>query len=122
MEQALPFRHIRKPRVPLSTLLLQHFWLPVPGSWLLSRARVRSDDAAALCRLHGHRGWKAQVLLTYADVSDITQWSTPAIVAPASGDRINVELSVEPGSGRLDLMTNDRSYTGNTLFDVSYIT
>ena len=65
---------------------------------------------------------KAQVLLTYADVSDITQWSTPAIVAPASGDRINVELSVEPGSGRLDLMTNDRSYTGNTLFDVSYIT
>jgi len=65
---------------------------------------------------------KAQVLLTSADVSDITQWSTPAIVAPASGDRINVELSVEPGSGRLDLMTNDRSYSGNTLFDVSYIT
>src|SRR5213076_3100327 len=45
-----------------------------------------------------------------------------AIVAPAPGDRINVELSVEPSSGRLDLMTNDRSYSGNTLFDVSYIT
>ena len=67
-------------------------------------------------------GGKAQVLLTYANVTDITQWSTPAIVAPASGDRINVELSVEPSSGRLDLMTNDRSYTGNTLFDVAYIT
>jgi hypothetical protein len=67
-------------------------------------------------------GRKAQILLTYADVADITKWSTPAIVAPASGDRINVELSVEPGSGRLDLMTNDRSYTGNTLFDVAYIT
>src|SRR5439155_589005 len=43
-------------------------------------------------------------------------------VSTAPGDRINVELSVEPSSGRLDLMTNDRSYTGNTLFDVSYIT
>ena len=64
---------------------------------------------------------KAQILLTYADVADITKWSTPAFVAPASGDRINVELSVEPSSGRLDLMTNDRSYTGNTLFDVAYI-
>jgi hypothetical protein len=67
-------------------------------------------------------GGKAQVFLTYADVAGITKWSTPAIAAPASGDRINVELSVEPGSGRLDMMTNDRSYTGNTLFDVSYIT
>ena len=65
---------------------------------------------------------KAQVFLTYADVNDITTWSTPAVVTPASGDRINVELSVEPSSGRLDLMTNDRSYSGNTLFDVSYIT
>ncbi len=65
---------------------------------------------------------KAQVLLTYADVGDITKWSAPAIVAPAAGDRINVELSVEAGSGRLDMMTNDRSYSGNTLFDVSYLT
>ncbi|MFN2570075.1 MAG: sialidase family protein [Gemmatimonadales bacterium] len=65
---------------------------------------------------------KAQILLTYANVADLTQWSTPAIVAPGSGDRINVELSVEPASGRLDLMTNDRSFSGNTLFDVSYIT
>jgi hypothetical protein len=65
---------------------------------------------------------KAQILLTYADVADITKWSTPAIVAPGAGDRINVELSVEPGSGRLDMMANDRSYTGNTLFDVSYFT
>src|SRR6266550_2150298 len=67
-------------------------------------------------------GGKAQILVTYANVSDITNWTTPTVVAPASGDRINVELSVEPSSGRLDLMTNDRSYAGNTLFDVSYIT
>jgi Neuraminidase (sialidase) len=67
-------------------------------------------------------GGKAQILLTYADVRNITAWSTPAVVAPASGDRINVEMSVEPASGRIDMMANDRSYTGNTLFDVSYIT
>lgn len=67
-------------------------------------------------------GGKAQILLTYANVSNISKWTTPAIVAPAPGDRINAELSVEPASGRIDIMTNDRSYTGNTLFDVSYIT
>jgi len=67
-------------------------------------------------------GGAAQVFLTSAVVADITQWSTPAIVAPAAGDRINVELSVEAGSGRLDMMTNDRGYSGNTLFDVSYLT
>ena len=65
---------------------------------------------------------KAQIFLTYATVSDITKWTTPVIIAPAAGDRINVELSVEPGSGRLDLMTNDRSYAGNALFDVAYLT
>jgi hypothetical protein len=67
-------------------------------------------------------GGKAQIFLTYADVRDITKWSVAAVVAPAPGDRINVELSVEPGSGRIDMMTNDRSYTGNSLFDVAYIT
>jgi hypothetical protein len=66
-------------------------------------------------------GGKAQIFLTYANVSDITKWTRPDSVAPASGDRINVELSVEPSSGRIDMMTNDRSYTNNTLFDVSYI-
>src|SRR5437899_10313336 len=35
---------------------------------------------------------KAQILLTYASVRDITTWTTPAIVAPASGDRIKVQL------------------------------
>jgi hypothetical protein len=63
---------------------------------------------------------KAQVLLTYANVTDLTTWSAPQEVAPARGDRINVELSVEPSSGRLDLMANDRSYTG--LFDIAYMT
>jgi hypothetical protein len=64
---------------------------------------------------------RAQIFLTHADVSDPTRWSSPQIVAPSSGDRINVEMSIEPGSGRIDLMTNDRSWSGNTLFDVTYL-
>jgi hypothetical protein len=64
---------------------------------------------------------RAQILLTWASTAHIDQWSTPVIVAPASGDRINVEISIEPTSGRIDLMTNDRSWSGNTLFDVSYV-
>jgi hypothetical protein len=66
-------------------------------------------------------GGTAQIFLTYANVSNLAQWSAPQVVAPASGDRINVEMTVEPTSGRIDMMTNDRSWSGNTLFDVSYI-
>ena len=64
---------------------------------------------------------QAQILLTWADAGSLSQWSAPRIVAPSSGDRINVEMSIEPGSGRIDMMANDRSFSGNTLFDVSYI-
>ena len=64
---------------------------------------------------------RAQIFLTYAAASKLTVWSAPAVVAPASGDRINVEMSIEPQTGRIDLMTNDRSWTGNTLFDVTYL-
>jgi hypothetical protein len=63
----------------------------------------------------------AQVLLTSADVANLSQWSAPQVVAPGGGDRINVEMSIEPTSGRIDMMANDRSWSGNTLFDVSYI-
>jgi hypothetical protein len=31
-----------------------------------------------------------------------------------------VEMSIEPRSGRIDMMSNDRSWSGNTLFDVTY--
>lgn len=64
---------------------------------------------------------RAQILLTHADASDPTRWSAPQIVAPSAGDRINVEMSIEPANGRIDLMTNDRSWTGNTLFDITYL-
>lgn len=65
-------------------------------------------------------GSRAQVLLTYASLNDLTHWSTPQIVAPGAGDRINVEMSIEPTTGRIDMMANDRSWSANTLFDVSY--
>lgn len=64
---------------------------------------------------------RAQIFLTSASVSDLNHWTAPQVVAPGSGDRINVEMSIDAGSGRIDMMTNDRSWSGNVLFDVSYI-
>jgi hypothetical protein len=62
-----------------------------------------------------------QVFLTWADAKDLAHWSVPAAVAPTmAGDRLNVELSVEPTSGRLDAMFYDRSWTNNALVDVTY--
>jgi hypothetical protein len=66
-------------------------------------------------------GGTAQVVLTSASVDTLTRWTTPRVVAPGGGDRINVEMSVEPLSGRIDLMANDRSWSGNTLYDVTYL-
>lgn len=63
----------------------------------------------------------AQVLLTSAPASDVTQWTAPKVVAAGSGDRINVEMSIEPRSGRIDMMANDRSWSGNALLDVTYL-
>jgi hypothetical protein len=63
----------------------------------------------------------AQVLLTSAPASDPTAWTPAQIVAPGAGDRINVEMSIEPGSGRIDMMTNDRSWSRNKLFDITYL-
>ena len=66
-------------------------------------------------------GGRAQVLLTWASGSDLAHWSPPTAIAPtAAGDRLNVELSIEPASGRLDAMFYDRSYTANALVDVTY--
>jgi hypothetical protein len=64
---------------------------------------------------------RAQVLLTSAPLDTLSSWSAPQAVAPGAGDRINVELSIEPSSGRIDLMANDRSWSNNTLFDITYL-
>ncbi len=64
---------------------------------------------------------RAQGFLTYADAHDLTKWSAPTIIASTmNGDRLNVELSVEQTTGRLDAMFYDRSWTKNALVDVSY--
>ncbi|MCA1829538.1 MAG: sialidase family protein [Myxococcales bacterium] len=66
-------------------------------------------------------GGRAQILLTSAPLSNVfAPWSKAGVVAPGAGDRINVEMSIEPGSGRYDLMANDRSWAANALFDVTY--
>jgi hypothetical protein len=38
----------------------------------------------------------------------------------ATGDRLNVEMSIERGSGRIDFISDDRSYSNNTLVDITY--
>ncbi|HET7449401.1 MAG TPA: hypothetical protein VFJ78_02285, partial [Gaiellaceae bacterium] len=43
------------------------------------------------------------------------------VVAPTTaGDRLNAEISVEPTTGRVDVMMYDRSWTNNALVDVTY--
>ncbi len=65
---------------------------------------------------------KAQIFLTYASAGDLSTWSPPAVVAPVPvGDRFSNEVGVAPG-GRIELSFYDRSYTGNTLVDVTYAT
>ncbi|HET7456633.1 MAG TPA: sialidase family protein, partial [Gemmatimonadaceae bacterium] len=64
---------------------------------------------------------EAQVFLTWASAGDLAHWSTPAVVAPTTaGDRLNAEISVEPTTGRVDVMMYDRSWTNNALVDVTY--
>src|SRR5205807_2790231 len=38
---------------------------------------------------------RAQILLTYASVTDLAHWSAPQVVAPGAGGRINVEMSID---------------------------
>lgn len=64
---------------------------------------------------------RAKVFFTSAAAGDVTHWTTPVAIAPGSGDRFGAELSLA-GNGRLDVMFDDRSYSGNTLVDVTYAT
>ena len=67
-------------------------------------------------------GGKGQIFLTSASASDLTNWSAPTVVAAnTAGDRFAGELSIAP-NGRLDVGFYDRSYTSNTLVDVTYAT
>ncbi|MFL5605803.1 MAG: sialidase family protein [Gemmatimonadaceae bacterium] len=66
-------------------------------------------------------GGVGQIFLTWADGADLAHWTAPATVAAnTDGDRLTAELSVEQVTGRLDAMFYDRSYSGNSLVDVTY--
>jgi hypothetical protein len=92
-----------------------------PGSYpapAFDAARNRLDVVYADITADG----VAKVLFTSAPaggVGDPAQWSRPVVVAPATGDRFAAELSVST-VGRIDVMFDDRSYSGNTLADITY--
>jgi hypothetical protein len=68
-------------------------------------------------------GGSAQLFLASAaasDVGDPAKWTTVTMAPGASGDRLNVEMSIERGSGRMDFISQDRSYSSNALVDITY--
>ncbi len=68
-------------------------------------------------------GGLAQLFLASAPASGVTdpaRWTIIPMAPGASGDRLNVEMSIERGSGRIDFISDDRSYSNNTLVDITY--
>ena len=66
---------------------------------------------------------RAQLFLAFAPDGHITDASAWKIIpmAPGNvGDRLNVEMSVDRTSGRIDFISEDRSYSNNTLVDITY--
>lgn len=65
---------------------------------------------------------QAKIFITSAAANALTSWSPKTIVAPvAKGDRFAAELSIAP-NGRLDIAFYDRSYTNNSMVDMTYAT
>src|SRR5437773_999076 len=60
-----------------------------------------------------------RIYFTSAAASDLGHWSPPVEIAPGTGDRFGAEISVAT-NGRIDVMLDDRSYSGNALVDVTY--
>src|SRR6266567_4177168 len=60
-----------------------------------------------------------RIYFTSAAASDPGHWSPPVEIAPGTGDRFGAEISVAT-NGRIDVMFDDRSYSGNALVDVTY--
>jgi hypothetical protein len=68
-------------------------------------------------------GGRAQLFLASAPESGVktaSQWTVVPMAPGAAGDRLNVEMSIERGSGRIDFISQDRSYSNNTLVDITY--
>jgi len=60
-----------------------------------------------------------RIFFTSAPASDLTHWSAPVEIGTAAGDRFGAEISVAAG-GRIDVMFDDRGYSGNALVDITY--
>ena len=66
---------------------------------------------------------RAQLFLSFAPEGHVTDpgaWKTVPMAPGNTGDRINVEMSVDRTSGRIDFISEDRSYSNNTLVDITY--
>ncbi|HMJ17924.1 MAG TPA: sialidase family protein [Gemmatimonadaceae bacterium] len=65
---------------------------------------------------------QAKIFITSAAASDLTKWSPRTVVASApKGDRFAAELGISP-NGRIDVAFYDRSYTANSMVDLTFAT
>jgi len=65
----------------------------------------------------------AQLFLASApegSVTDGSKWTVVPVTPAGTGDRLNVEMSIDGTSGRIDFISQDRSYSNNTLVDITY--
>ena len=62
-----------------------------------------------------------QMYVTSAAASDLSSWTAPKAIAPASADQFMGEFGIAP-NGRYDASFYDRRYTNNLLFDLTYAT
>jgi hypothetical protein len=63
-----------------------------------------------------------KIFITSASANDLASWTPRTVVAAVpSGDRFAAELGIAP-SGRIDVAFYDRSYTSNTMVDLTYAT
>jgi hypothetical protein len=64
----------------------------------------------------------AKIFITSASANNLTNWTPRTVVGRApTGDRFAAELGIAP-SGRIDVAFYDRSYTSNTMVDLTYAT
>ena len=62
-----------------------------------------------------------QMYVTSARANDLTNWSSPTVIAAAPADQFMGELGIAP-NGRYDVSFYDREYTSNQLVDLTYAT
>jgi hypothetical protein len=64
----------------------------------------------------------AKIFITSASANDLTNWTSRSVVASVpKGDRFAAELGIAT-NGRIDVAFYDRSYTNNSMVDLTYAT